>query len=64
MRSETHSEYCHVWSLLGGLPTTKSQDAACLFLEAKGLRFCVHYGYENAEAMATQYPEWRTPGRA
>ena len=35
-----------------GLPTTVEQDAACLLLESRGLRFMVDYGYENAIDMA------------
>lgn len=35
------------------LPTTQEQDAACLFLEGKGYRFLVDYGYENAIAKAS-----------
>ena len=58
MRSDTASYYCEMWALLGGLPTTPEQDMACLFLEAKGLRFCVDYGYKNAVLRASQFMEW------
>jgi len=32
-----------------GLEVGESQKAACRALEAQGLRFCVDFGYENAE---------------
>lgn len=56
--------YIEIWSLLNGLPTTPEQDMACLFLESKGLRFCVDYGYENAVDKASAYADWLTPGQA
>lgn len=34
------------------LPTSAEQDCACLFLERKGLRFLVDFGYENALVLA------------
>jgi hypothetical protein len=32
-----------------GLEVGESQKAACRALEAQGLRFCIDFGYENAE---------------
>ena len=57
------SDYCEIWANLGGLPTTIEQDMACIFLESKGLRFCIDYGYQNAIDIAQQYPEWTGQGR-
>jgi hypothetical protein len=54
----THSEYTRIWALLNGLPTTTEQDMACLFLESKGRRFCIDFGYENAVAIAQSYSQW------
>lgn len=51
------SYYGH-WRDRLNLPTTAEQDGACLFLEAKGLRFMVEYGYENAIEKARKYPEF------
>lgn len=31
------------------LTVTEPQRAACLELESRGLSFCTHFGYENAE---------------
>lgn len=31
------------------LTVTEPQRAACLKLESRGLSFCAHFGYENAE---------------
>jgi hypothetical protein len=58
------SDYVRIWGQLGGLPTNAEQDFACMFLEGKGLKFCVHYGYENALTIAQSYGDWRKPGRA
>jgi predicted metal-dependent RNase len=52
------------WRDVLGLPTTAEQDEACLFLEAKGYRFLVHFGFENAVAMAEQFPHFRQIGHA
>ena len=41
------SYYGH-WRDSLDLPTTKAQDDACLLLEAKGYKFLVDFGYENA----------------
>lgn len=40
------------------LDTTKEQDLACCFLEGKGLRFLVDFGYANAiwKAKAMGWP--------
>ncbi len=46
------------------LPTTAEQDEACLFLEAKGYRFLVDYGYENAIAKAEKFPHFAQRGHA
>lgn len=27
---------------------------ACLYLEARGMRFCIDFGYQNAVAIATE----------
>jgi len=35
-----------------GLVLTPEQDLACAFLEARGFRFCVDFGYQNAVAKA------------
>lgn len=64
LRRDNRSNYIETWGLLNGLPTTPEQDMACLFLESKGMRFCVEYGYENAVAIAQKYPEWDARGRA
>lgn len=45
------SEYGEYHRILR-LRTTETQDRCCLYLEGKGLRFCVDYGYQNAEAIA------------
>lgn len=37
-----------------GIELTCWQLWACEFLEARGLRFCVDFGYENAEAKADE----------
>ncbi len=37
-----------------GIALTPWQMWACQFLEQQGFRFCVDFGYENAEAMAEQ----------
>lgn len=44
------SEYGRMRDMLD-LPTTAEQDAACVKLERLGKRFCVDFGYENAEAV-------------
>jgi hypothetical protein len=33
---------------------TREQLAYCRYLEQQGLKFCVDFGYENAEAIAWQ----------
>lgn len=55
------SDYGH-WRDYLDLPTTAEQDEACLFLEAKGYRFLVDYGYENAIAKASAFPHFGQRG--
>lgn len=35
-----------------GIVLTPAQDIACAFCERAGLRFCVEFGWQNAEAKA------------
>jgi hypothetical protein len=53
------SEYGRLISLLD-LPTDALTDAACLFLEWKGQRFCIDYGTDNALDKAKAFPDWST----
>ncbi len=39
-------------SRLVGIVLSSKQRYACEFLELRGLRFCVDFGYENCEQMA------------
>lgn len=39
------------------LDLTYEQTAACRYLESKGLRFCVDFGYDNAFEKAFQTME-------
>jgi len=41
------------------LETTPEQDLACLKLEEMGYRFCVDYGYQNAQVKLEQAYEER-----
>ena len=41
------SEYTNLKALLK-LKTTKHVDFAAAFLESRGFRFCVDFGYQNA----------------
>jgi hypothetical protein len=43
------------------LQLTEEQMAACRFLESRGLRFCVDFGYENAAAIAEPILARATP---
>jgi len=43
------------------IPVTLAQHEACRVLEALGKRFCVDYGYENAEGILADYLEWVEP---
>lgn len=36
---------------------TPRERRACLYLEGRGLKFCVDYGYQNAVALARE--DWR-----
>jgi hypothetical protein len=57
------SEYGY-WGDMLKLPTSRTQDDACLFLEAKGYRFLVDYGYENAVELAERFPHFGQRGQA
>jgi hypothetical protein len=59
----SEGSYLTIRALLGGLPITEEQDMACRFLESKGLRFCIDFGYENAIKMVGEYPDWHEPHR-
>lgn len=52
------------WRDYLSLPTSVTQDEACLFLEAKGYRFLVDYGYENAVEKAERFPHFGQRGQA
>lgn len=43
--------------LCPGAGITEPQAAACRFLESRGLRFCVDFGYSNAWAIILSSPE-------
>lgn len=43
------SEFLH---LFPDVQMTNSQRAFCLYLESKGQRFCVDFGYQNASNKA------------
>lgn len=38
---------------------TEAEAAACRFLELRGLRFCVDFGYQNAWEKVQHLPEMR-----
>lgn len=46
----TPSEYLWLKDALK-LQVSPKQEAACIALEAHGKRFCVDFGYENAESL-------------